>query len=128
MNNPMLPQPQVSKLSVAFQFGTEDATSGAAFAPEMVFIQRRDQVEYSRGYEAVAGVSTFTAAFTGSVISTPVVVPNYRRNDNEFVRRTDQNVTRIFQANAARDRRIERAMEETASFLGGVLAGDCIFA
>jgi len=114
--------------SVAYTFGGQDATSGQAFAPECIFIQRRDQVEYSRGYEAITGPTFATVQFTGSTIPTPITVPNLKRTSGgEFVRRTDANVQRIFQANAARDRRIAQAAQETAAFLNGILDGDIIF-
>ena len=117
-----------NRQSIAFQFGQEDAQNGVVFAPEAIFVQRAQQVEYSKGYESVTGPTVATVQFTGSVIPAPIVTPNYKANGRERVRRTDSNVERIFQANAARDRRIARAAQETAAFLGGAYAGDIVFA
>ena len=128
MNTPIVSQSPAVKTSIAFQFGQRDAQDGQVFCPEAVFLQRAQQVEYARGFERVSGPTVATAQFTGSVIPAPIVVPNYKVNDRERVRRTDSNVERIFQANAARDRRIARAVEESAAFLGGMFAGDIVFA
>jgi hypothetical protein len=129
MNTPILQQSaDVVTRSIAYTFGQRDAQEGQVFCPEMVFLQRAQQVEYAKGYESVSGPTVATVQFTGSVIPAPVVTPNYKVNDRERVRRTDSNVERIFQANAARDRRIARAAEETAAFLGGMFAGDIVFA
>jgi hypothetical protein len=114
--------------TTAFRFGAEDATSGKPCVPEMVFLQRSQQVAYALGYEAITGPTFATVQFTGSIIPAPIVVPNLKRTSGgEFVRRTDANVQRIFSANAARDRRIAQAAQETASFLNGALDGDIIF-
>ena len=129
MNTPILQQSaDVVTRSIAYTFGQRDAQEGQVFAPEAIFLQRAQQVEYSLGYESISGPTVATVQFTGSVIPAPITVPNYKANGRERVRRTDSNVERIFQANAARDRRIARAAQETAAFLGGAYAGDIVFA
>lgn len=123
-----LAQATLNTQSVAFQFGQRDALRNEPCVPEMIFIARKDQVDYCAGYESVKGVSATTRQFTGSELPQPIIVANLKANGRERVRRTDGNVATIFQAGAARDRRIQRAIEETAAFLNGALAGDIIFA
>jgi hypothetical protein len=55
--------------TVAFQFGTADATHGASFCPEMYFTNSLDKIDYALGYEAIAGVSEATRQFTDAVIA-----------------------------------------------------------
>jgi len=114
-------------MSVAYRFGQQDAQAGKTLCPEAIFISRSQQVAYAAGYEAVAGITTVTAQFTGSVIPAPLIVPNLKVNDRERVRRTDSNVARIFSASAAQSNRLARMAEETAAFLG-VDSGEIIFA
>jgi hypothetical protein len=128
MNTSIVSQSLAVKTSIAFRFGQRDAQEGQVFAPEAIFLQRAQQVEYSLGYESITGPTVATAQFTGSVTPAPITVPHYRRDGGEYTRCTDSNVERIFQANAARDRRIARAAEESAAFLGGMFAGDIVFA
>ena len=64
MNTTILSQPQVSKVSTAFQFGAADAKEGHAFAPEMYFTRRSDKIQYAIGFEVIRGASEATRQFT----------------------------------------------------------------
>lgn len=131
MNTPIVSQPQVSKVSVPFnlahKLGAEDARDGNPFAPEMYFVHPEDMQDYAAGYESVKGISESTAQFTGSAMPKPIIVPNYKANGKEFMRRVDMDVQAVFRASEQRAKRIARAMAETAAFLG-VDDGDIIFA
>jgi len=116
MNSPILPHPQSPVVtSTAFRFGVEDAQQGDAFAPEAIFAQRQQQIEYSLGFESVRGISEATSQFTSSTVPNQVIVPNYKANDRERVRRTDNDVTRIFQLAESRDRRLDDMIARTAA-------------
>ncbi len=65
MNNPIVPQ---TSSTLAYTFGQQDAQAGKTLCPEAIFIQRSQQVDYALGYEAVAGVTVFTAQFTDAEI------------------------------------------------------------
>ena len=54
--------------TVAFQFGTADATHGASFCPEMYFTNRLDKIDYAKGFESVTGPTFATAQFTDAEI------------------------------------------------------------
>lgn len=116
--------------SVAYRFGVEAAQRGEPCDPEIVFIQRAEQIKFAAGYESAAGVTLTTSFFTGSELPKPttVTVPNYRSNDRERVRRTDNNVARIFQMATAHDKRLQAMADKTAAFMGGIFEGDVIFA
>ncbi len=65
MNQSIVPQ---TSSTIAFTFGQADANSGKPCVPEMIFIQRRDQAEYAKGYEAITGPTFATAQFTEAEI------------------------------------------------------------
>ncbi len=109
----ILPQ---SPASTAYIFGQRDAQAGKPCKAAEVFAQSKEQAEYTAGHSSRCNAAT------------AVVAPHYKRDDGEFVRRTDSNVERIFQLAEARDKRIDAMREETASFMGGIFAGDILFA
>jgi len=117
--------------SYAFKLGAQAAQNGDACVPECIFVSRRQQVDFAAGFESVSGPTFVTAQFTGSEVPAPVapiIVPNYRRNDREFVRRIDGAADTMFKADAARCTRIDKMLAATAAFLGVDAEPDIIFA
>lgn len=126
MNTSILPQ--INTECAAYRFGQADAEAGKPCDPEMVFLARRDQIIYAAGYESISAPTLTTCQFTGSEMPAPIVTPNYKRNDREYTRRTDENVQRIFQMATARDKKLQALADKTAAFMGGIFEGDVIFA
>lgn len=130
MNLNSVSHPQVSKVSVSFnlahKLGAEDASDGNPFNPS-IFTNSEDAADYAAGYESVKGVSEATRQFIGSTLPKPIIVPNYKTNDRERIRRIDMDANAIFRASEQRAKRIARAMAETAAFLG-VDDGEILFA
>jgi hypothetical protein len=48
---------------IPFIYGAQDAASGLACVPEMIFVQRADQVNYAAGYASVSGPTLTTQQF-----------------------------------------------------------------
>lgn len=100
--NTLAQQPAaVNAQSVAFRFGKEAAQRGESCVPEMIFVARRDQINFAAGYEAVNGVNFTTAQFTGSALPKP--------------RTAQATAERVFQKLTARGNRLEAMLAKTAA-------------
>ena len=52
--------------SIPFIYGAQDAATGMACVPEMVFVTRKDQCDYAAGFESISGPTFATNQFLGS--------------------------------------------------------------
>lgn len=104
--------------SIAFQFGVEAAQCGEACVPEMVFIQRSEQIKFATGYESVSGPTFATVQFTGSEMPKPVVAKKPHNwsdyNADRAIRKVSAHLDKL-------DAIFERTARETPHLAGELL-------
>ena len=105
--------------SVAFRFGIEAAQRGEPCVPEMVFIQRTEQVKFALGYESITGATFATVQFTGSTLPAPEPVKAKTHNWHDF--NADRAIARSTKHHNWLEACLERTARETPENAGNLL-------